>query len=248
MHTFGPIAFLVGLASSVVTLLIGLLTPLAGTAAPALSIVVLTMLVRAALVPLGWIQMRAEFARRRLAPRLADLRRTHGSRPARLREETMRLYRDEGTSPLAGCMPALLQAPVFLAVYGLFLSPDVSGEPNTLLDGTFFGVPLGERLLSATGDLAAIAPFAGLGVVLVAVAWLQRRTTPPPTVEPDTPAAETMHRVTGILPFLVIAAVPIVPLAAIVYLVTTTTWTLAERVVLRRVMANRQPPSRPNGR
>ncbi|NED97951.1 membrane protein insertase YidC [Phytoactinopolyspora alkaliphila] len=245
MYTFGPIAFLIGLASSIVSVLIGLLSPLAGTAAPALSIVVLTVLVRAALVPLGWIQMRAEFARRRLAPRLAELRRKYGSHPVRLREEAMRLYRDEGTSPLAGCLPALLQAPVFLAVYGLFLSPTVSGESNTLLEGTLFGVPLGERLVALTGDLIAMAPFAGLGAALVAVAWLQRRTTPPLTAEPDKPTVDTMRRVTGVLPFLVVVAVPIAPLAALVYLVTTTTWTLVERVVLRRVMATRQPPARP---
>ncbi|PSL03273.1 YidC/Oxa1 family membrane protein insertase [Haloactinopolyspora alba] len=241
MYTFGPVAFLVGLVSSVVTALVGLLSPLAGAAAPALSVVVLTLLVRTALVPVGWSQVRAEFTRRRLAPRLADLRRTYGDRPQRLREETMRLYRDEGTSPLAGCLPALLQAPVFLAVYGLFLSPEVHGEPNTLLAGTVFGVPLGERLMAAAGDPVAVALFAGLGLALGVVAWLQRRTTPPAPVEPETEAAETMQRVTGVLPFLVVVAVPVVPLAAVVYLVTTTTWTLVERVVLRRVLATRQP-------
>src|SRR5699024_7841021 len=112
MYSFGPIAFLVGIAGAIVTALIDVLTPLtgAGTAAP-LAIIMLTVLVRALLIPVGWSQVKAEFARRRIAPKLAEVQRRFKDDPQRLREATMRLYRREGTSPLAGCFPALLQAP-----------------------------------------------------------------------------------------------------------------------------------------
>lgn len=241
MYSFGPIAFLVGIVSSVVTVLVDLLAPLAGAAlAPALSVVLLTVLVRAALIPVGWSQVKAEFTRRRLAPKLAEVRKRFKDNPQKLQEATLRLYRREGTTPFAGCLPALLQAPVFVAVYGLFLSPEVRGEPNHLLEADLGGVHLGDRLHDVLGDPGGVALFAGLAVVLAVVGWLQRRTTPPPPVEPDTPAAVTMLRVTRFLPFLVVAAVPVVPLAAAIYLVTTTSWTVAERAVLRRIVARRE--------
>lgn len=239
MYSFGPIAFLVGIAYAVITLLIDFLTPLTGAgAAPALAIVVLTVVVRAALIPVGRSQVRAEYARRRLAPKLTELRRRHKNNPQRLQEATVRLYREEGTSPLAGCLPALLQAPVFIAVYGLFLSTTIDGEANHLLSAPLGGVALGDRLPDVLGDPAAVALFAGLTVVLAAVGWFQRRTTPAP-VEPEGAGADMMVRLTRYLPFLVLLAVPVVPLAAVVYLATTTTWTVVERVTLRRLLRPR---------
>lgn len=237
MYSFGPIAFLVGIAYSAITLVIDVLSPLTGAAvAPALAIVSLTVVVRTALIPVGRSQVRAEYSRRRLAPKLAELRRRHPNDPQRLHEATMRLYREEGTSPLAGCLPSLVQAPVFLAVYGLFLSTTIHGEPNDLLAARIAGVSLGDRMPDVLGEPAALAVFAALAAVLAVVGWLQRRTTPAPPIAPDGPAAETMARVSRFLPFLVLTVVPVVPLAAVLYLATTTSWTVAERVILRRLL------------
>ncbi|HEX7835461.1 MAG TPA: membrane protein insertase YidC, partial [Pseudolysinimonas sp.] len=100
---------------------------------PGGAIVLVTIAVRAALIPVGVSMARAERARRRLAPRLAELQKRWRRDPERLRRETLALYAAEKVSPFAGCLPALAQAPVLTLVYAVFASPEVAGAPNALL-------------------------------------------------------------------------------------------------------------------
>lgn len=93
------------------TRLSDLLTPLAGASAAALAVMLVTLLVRALLIPVGISQAKAEQTRARLAPKLRELQRRHKKNPERLQKETMALYRAENTSPFAGMLPVLAQAP-----------------------------------------------------------------------------------------------------------------------------------------
>ena len=112
----------------------------------AAAVVLVTLLVRAALIPVGISQAKAERTRARLAPQLAELQRKHQKNPERLQREMMSLYPAEGTTPLAGCLPMLIQAPIVGIIYALFILPTIAGHPNELLTHTFFGVPLGSSL------------------------------------------------------------------------------------------------------
>ncbi len=208
---------------------------------PGGAIVLVTIAVRAALIPAGISMARAERARRRLAPRLAELRKRWHRNPERLRRETMALYAAEKVSPFAGCLPALAQAPVLTLVYAAFASPTVAGAPNALLDATFFGAALGRHL----GDLAAGVAlsdlvFAVLIASLVVVAFLSRRAArrvalPGPVASgAGTDQAALIARIAGVAPFLTVVAALFVPLAATLYLVVSSTWSLAERAMLRR--------------
>jgi YidC/Oxa1 family membrane protein insertase len=153
----------------------------------------------------------------------------------------MALYAAEKVSPFAGCLPALAQAPVLTLVYAAFASPTVAGAPNALLDATFFGAALGRHL----GDLAAGVAlsdlvFAVLIASLVVVALLSRRAArrvalPGPVANgAGTDQAALIARIAGVAPFLTVVAALFVPLAATLYLVVSSTWSLAERAMLRR--------------
>jgi len=208
---------------------------------PGGAIVLVTIAVRAALIPAGISMARAEVARRRLAPRLAELQKRWRRNPARLRRETLALYAAEKVSPYAGFLPALAQAPVLTLVYAAFVSPTVAGAPNPLLETTFFGAELGRRV----GDLiAGIAVsdlvFAVLIAALVVVAVLARRAARRMAAQAPAPAgpaadqAVLIARVVGLVPFLTVVAALFVPLAASLYLVVSSTWSLVERPLLRR--------------
>ncbi|HEU4541283.1 MAG TPA: membrane protein insertase YidC [Jiangellaceae bacterium] len=232
MYSFPPLAAAIGVLYTAVSYLTTAFTPLLGAASAAAAIVALTLIVRIILLPLGLAQVRGELARLALAPKLREVRRKYGNNPARLRREIAALYQREGTSPLAGCLPALAQAPVFMVLYGLFLTTDVGGQVNVLLSSTLAGVPLGARLLDAAGtDLLVFALLFG---VLIAVAAATRRLTATPP--PDTPGGGLIR----VLPFGTVLVAAIVPLAAGLYLLTTTAWTVTERTVLRRLLARRQ--------
>jgi len=260
IYAFGPIAAVLDLAYAVLHNLTLFLTPVAAADAGALAIVLVTIALRLLLIPVGVSQARAQQVRQRLAPRLAELRRRHGASPERLQRETAALYAAENASPLAGCLPLLVQAPIVSIVYGLFVLGEINGHGNALLDGTLLGSPLGTSILTGvTGWGAAAGPavlLVGGGVlaVLLAAQLLSRRLmlaqaatgAPAPTpgataVAPGAPALTpgAQAAMTGALSWLPLISVlfaAFVPLAAALYLTVSAVWGVSERALLWRLM------------
>jgi YidC/Oxa1 family membrane protein insertase len=238
IFSFAPIAALLSAAYAVVEGLAALFDPIAGAASAAIAILVLTALVRAALIPVGASQVKAEWTRRRLAPQLQALQRKHKKNPQLLQQKTMELYRAESSSPFAGMLPALAQAPVLSLVYALFIRTTVDGHPNALLSEHLSGIPLGTsfvHLVSTGGLWPGGALYLALFAIMAGVAWMSRRIAlrlalP---VDPAAPMAG-LGRVLSWLPFITVVFAAFVPLAATLYLVMTTAWTLVERILLRR--------------
>lgn len=231
LFAFPPIAALLQFVYSLVSGLTALVTPLAGSAAAALAIVVLTLIVRALLIPVSVSQVKAEWHRRRLAPKLKALQDKYKKKPELLQQKTMALYKAENVSPFAGFLPTLLQAPVVSLVYALFLHQSIGGEPNTLLAAHLGPATLGSSVFTAgwPGMLVFLALFAAMAVV----AWLSRRTALRLAL-PGADATALLPRILSWLPFLSVVFAAFVPLAAALYLATTTAWTLVERALLRR--------------
>lgn len=240
IYSFAPIAIVLDFAYSLVSGLAGLLAPVAGSLATAAAIIAITMIVRTALIPVGRSQVRAEFTRRRLAPKLQELQRRYKKTPELLQKKTMELYAAEKASPLAGCLPTLLQAPVISTVYGLFILQGINGHPNELLTEEVLGVALGMPLVGFLGSGAVwpgVLVYAGLLAVIASVAWLSRRAAlrnAPVTPDSVPPAMQNLAGTLSWMPFITVVFAAVVPLAATIYLAVTTTWTLAERAVLRR--------------
>ncbi|MEO7007054.1 MAG: membrane protein insertase YidC [Terrimesophilobacter sp.] len=235
--SFAPIAALLGVAYATVQSLAALFTPIAGTAAAAIATVTLTMLVRSALIPVGVSQVKAEWTRRRLAPKLQELQRRYKKNPQLLQQKTLELYQGENASMFAGILPALVQAPVLSLVYALFLRTTVDGHANALLTEHLLGTPLGVSFmhLIASGALwwPDLATFGALLAVMAGTAWVSRQIARHLVMPGATPAAGAT-RLLSWLPFASVIFAAFVPLAATLYLATTTLWTLVERVLLRR--------------
>ncbi|MFD5510552.1 YidC/Oxa1 family membrane protein insertase [Streptomyces sp. NPDC127051] len=148
-----------------------------------------------------------------------------------------------GATPVAGLLPVLLQLPVFFLMYKAFSS---SGP---LLDHRLFAAPLGARwtdALGAGGFLGAQGlVFLGLFAAIAAVAaWSAVRgrraaaEAPAPVAAANVSAEqqEALRKLGGVLPLLsfgTLITAAVVPLAAGLYLVTTTAWSVAERAWLQ---------------
>ncbi|MDY0910186.1 YidC/Oxa1 family membrane protein insertase [Microbacterium sp. CFBP9034] len=241
IYAFPPIAAILDAAYTGLMQLTALLEPLVGGAAAAASVVLVTLLVRVALVPAGISQAKAEQMRSRLAPKLRALQQRHRRDRERLQRETMKLYADEKVSPFAGCLPLLAQAPVVAVVYALFAYPTIAGHANALLAEQLVGVPLGTSLAGAiaggTATAATFAVFGALLAVIVVAAEITRRAFRPPLIETADAsplAAPGFLRAMGALQFTTAVFAVFVPLAAALYLATTVVWTLVQRVILRR--------------
>lgn len=234
-----------------------LLTPVLGGLAAVAGIVVFTMAIRLLVMPLSFRALRGQAAQARLAPQIQALRKRYGRQPERLQRELAALYRREGTSMFAGIAPLLAQWPVFSVLYLLFRSPAVAGGPNRLLSRDLFGVPLGDHWLSGAGLLSAQgAVFLGLLAILAVVCWLSVRVvrrvsgmiTATGVAGAGAGAGAAPEGVPGLivraLPYLTVVIAAFAPLAAAVYLVVSTGWSVAERWAFasRRAQIAGAPP------
>jgi YidC/Oxa1 family membrane protein insertase len=279
----------VGAAYHVLNAVMQVLDPLLGGLSAAAAIVAVTIALRLLLLPLSYYALRGQASQARLLPEITELRQRHRRDPDRLRTELAALYQRENTSALAGCLPVLLQWPVFSVLYRLFLDHSIGGQPNALLGHRLLTAPLGSHWLTGPGPLSAQgAVFAGLIALIAAVSWVSARLTrrlpspvaAPPLIAKGQPAksrpaggrpGESRPAVgrpvsgrpagggatpeqpavpswlTRALPYATVIIAAFVPLAAGLYLLTTTAWTAAERFVIqRKLLATGQPgKSRP---
>ncbi|MFF7752569.1 YidC/Oxa1 family membrane protein insertase [Streptomyces sp. NPDC007971] len=232
----------------VVQQLADLLQPLFHAFAAAAAIVLFTALVRLLVHPLSRAAARGQRARTALQPRIAELRKKHAKDPQRLQKAVLELHAEEKVSPLSGILPSLLQLPAFFLLYHLFSSSSIGGESNGLLSHELFAAPLGGRWADALADGGVLGAaglvYLGLFVLVAAVAVFNYRRSrammaknplPLPAGEGEqVPGLGAVTRLMPFMSFFTLVTVAVVPLAAALYVITSTTWSAVERAVLYR--------------
>src|ERR671914_1509784 len=93
-----------------------------------LSIIGLTLVIRAALIPLFVKQIKSSRNMQLIQPKVKELQKKYGHDRERLAQETMNLYKETGTNPFASCLPILLQMPIFFALFRLLDQAARSGR------------------------------------------------------------------------------------------------------------------------
>lgn len=127
------------------------------------AIIALTAIVRAVLYPLTHKGMMGMQKIKELAPKIKDIREKYKSDPQRMNAATMELYKKHGANPLGGCLPMLLQIPVFFAIYRVLLN----------------AVELqGASWILWIDDLSRMDPYYVLPILMGASMFLQQRMTP----------------------------------------------------------------------
>ncbi|MCT7351325.1 YidC/Oxa1 family membrane protein insertase [Streptomyces sp. 15-116A] len=231
------------------------LQPVVGGSAAAAAIVLFTAFVRLLVLPLSLAAARGQKAKAALQPKIAELRKRYGRNPEKLQRAVLELHAREKVSPLSGCLPSLCQLPAFFLLYYLFSSETIGGRGNELLGHELFGAPLGGRWLDALSGAGGGGVFGQAGVVylgvfavVAAVAYGSYRLTRrmmaaggvsgmPAAAGGDVEQVPGMAAVSKAMPFMsffTLITVAVVPLAAALYVVTSTTWSLVERAVLYR--------------
>ena len=133
------------------------------------SIVLLVVLIKAALFPLSSAQYKSTAKMRKFQPRIAQLKERYGEDRQKFQTAMMELYKKEKINPVGGCLPVLLQMPVFLALYWVLLeSVELRQAPWILW----------------IHDLTARDPYFILPIINMAVTWATQRLTPMVGVDP----------------------------------------------------------------
>src|SRR5690349_10085969 len=136
-----------------------------------LSIIGLTVLIRAALIPLFVKQIKSSRNMQLLQPRVKELQKKYGHDREKLTQETMALYRETGTNPFSSCLPILVQMPIFLALFrllnaaahdkakGVLTTTDV----NALSNAKIFGARISDSFTST--DFTSVRILAAVLVI-----------------------------------------------------------------------------------
>ena len=134
-----------------------------------LAIICVTLVVKAILYPLTKAQYTSMAKMRMLQPKLQEMRERFGEDRQRMSQEMMKLYKDEKVNPLGGCLPLLLQMPIFIALYWTFM------EAVELRHAPFFGW---------IQDLSAQDPYYILPILMGASMFLLQKMSPTPVADP----------------------------------------------------------------
>ncbi|BDZ62408.1 membrane protein insertase YidC [Demequina sediminis] len=223
----------------------------------ALAIVGLVVTIRAALIPLFVKQIKASRAMQMIAPDLRKIqdkykgKKDQASREAMSRE-TMELYSKHKTNPFSSCLPMLVQAPIFFALFRVLnyrLEGNVNGGGNT--DGIgmltnelatqaqqadLFGASLSDTFFNSEGAAAKILS-AVLIIAMVATTFTtQRQLTMKnmPASALEGPMAQQQKILMYALPFIFVITGPNFPVGVLIYWTTTNLWTMGQQFYVIR--------------
>lgn len=139
------------------------------------SIIVLTICIKAAFFKLSATSYRSMANMRKVQPKMQAMKERYGDNKQKMSEETMKLYKTEKINPLGGCLPMLVQMPVFISLYWVLM------ESVQLRHTPFMGW---------IHDLSVMDPYYILPVIMGITMWVQQKLNPTP---PDPTQAKVMQ-------------------------------------------------------
>jgi YidC/Oxa1 family membrane protein insertase len=224
----------------------------------ALSIIGLTMVIRAALIPLFVKQIKSSRNMQLIQPKVRELQKKYSHDREKLAQETMALYRETGTNPFASCLPILMQMPIFLALFRLIdqaakgnqrgvLSED---HVSSLSQAKLFGARIADSFTGAEGDtagqvriLAAILVIAMTGTTFLTQRQLMTKNMPADALTGQ--YAQQQKMLLYVLPVVFAIGGVAFPIGVLLYWTTSNLWTMCQQFyVIRRNPAPGTPAAK----
>jgi len=166
-----------------------------------LAIIAFTILMRLILFPLAHASFKSMAKMKKLQPEMQRLKETYPNDRQKMQQELMALYKREGANPVAGCLPILVQIPIFFSLYKvLFVTIEMYHAPfygwiHDLSAPDPLGILTGFGLIS--WDVPGILSIVNIGILPIIMGltmWLQQKLNP-------APADPTQAKIFALLPF-----------------------------------------------
>lgn len=185
-----------------------------------MSIIALTIVTRAVLIPLTYKQLKGMRALQALQPQMKQLQEKYKNDRQRLQQEMMRFYKENEVNPFASCIPLLAQIPVFITLF--FLLRDEL--PDDILPG--------EESFGFISDLTAKAT----GGELIALILLYVGTQLISGLVMSITADKSQRILLFMLPLIFVPFILSFPAGLILYWITTNVWTIGQQLVIQKVV------------
>src|SRR3989440_6589155 len=210
------------------------------------AIILLTITVMLVLFPLTAKSARSMMAMQRLQPEIKKLQAKHKGDRQKLNEEMMKLYQENKVNPLGGCLPLVVQFPVFISLFhvlrstaatvplGSQLYKDIlAAKPNGL---TFLGMDLSLKATDSHSSLWVALPYYILVGAVFLTGFLQSRQSQRNTPPGGNPQ---MQRITKVLPIAFGAFSLFFPAGLVLYFLVSNLWRLGQQELIMRKIAPR---------
>ncbi|WP_314769933.1 membrane protein insertase YidC [Actinomyces bouchesdurhonensis] len=235
-----------------------------------LSIVLLTILVRIAIIPLFLKQIRSSRAMQAIQPEMRKIQEKYKGKKdqvsrQKMMEETQALQRKHKVSPFASCLPMLVQMPVLFGMYraiiavssisaGTYtyrgeatdhLGPLTASVSEEIVNSTVFGVPLSHTLRESFGQPSVVAVFVAAIVLMVALQFFSMRLSFSRNMPDmgDNPMAQSQRSMMYVMPLMFIFSGAFFQMGVVIYTVTASFWALGQSLWTIKVMPTPGSPA-----
>ena len=220
-----------------------LLSPIFGAASGAawgLSIVGLVIVIRILLIPLFVKQIKAQRNLQLIQPQMKEIQKKYAGDRQKQSEEMMKLYRESGTNPLSSCLPILVQAPIFFALFrvlqGLAQDKAVGVLTPELVDqgreATIFGVPIYGTFMNAdeTPNPTATRVVTLIMIILMSLTtFITQRQLIVKNTAADNPIVRQQKLLLYVFPIMFAVGGINFPLGVLIYWLTTNLWSMGQQ-------------------
>ena len=186
------------------------------------AIIMLTLLVRLCVLPFNLMSAKSMKAMQKVQPVIANLREKYKDDPMRLNQEMMAVMKQHGANPMGGCLPMVIQIPVFFALYR------VIGNSVELYNSPFIGW---------IHDLSAHDPFYVLPVLMAVFMFIQQKLTPS-TMDP------TQAKIMMFLPLAFSVFMLQLPAGLTLYMVVSTLFGIIQQYFIMRDVKGTAPTTK----
>jgi YidC/Oxa1 family membrane protein insertase len=208
------------------------------------AIIALTVLVRAALLPLTFKQFHSMQRLAHLQPEMKKLQERFKGDKERMNQEMMKFYRENKVNPFSSCLPMVAQFPVFISLYYMLrvdLRRDICPEINGPGSPHFASpIPCGESGDSSFLFIPDLTDKA-TGGVLIALIVLYVGSQMASTLLMSTTTDRNQRLIFLALPFLFVTFVIRFPAGLLVYWITTNLWTIVQQMIIRKRLGPLRP-------
>lgn len=210
----------------------------------ALSIIGLTVTIRALLIPLFVKQIKSSRNMQLIQPQLKELREKYGHDRERFAQEQMKLFSDSGTNPFSSCLPLLVQMPIFFALFhvirgaatgkaiGFLSAADVAkSNPDALRNAVFLGGRLADTFMK-TDHLETRIVAAAMVVIMTISQFVTQRQLMAKNMTADAmsgPYAQQQKMMLYTLPLVFAFSGVAFPVGVLLYWVTSNLWTMGQQ-------------------
>ncbi|GAA5005606.1 membrane protein insertase YidC [Kitasatospora paranensis] len=208
-----------------------------------LSIVSMVIVIRICLIPLFVKQIKATRAMQAIQPKMKAIQERYKNDKQRQSEEMMKLYKEAGTNPFSSCLPILVQAPFFTALYGVLASV-AKDKPIGVINETLlasakqahiFGAPLSAKFVGA--ESIHVQVVVAIMIVMMSLSqFITQRQLMTKNVDLSvkTPFMQQQKMLMYVFPVMFAVMGINFPVGVLVYWLTTNVWSMGQQLIVIR--------------